>query len=378
MKGTAKMDPAPWIALNSITGLGPALYKRLILRFGSAEAVFGAPAVELARVTGIKPDTAKAIKEFSGWRQAEEEVLRTKNLGAEIITFSDDAYPPNLKETHDPPPYLYVRGRLVPEDRVSLAVVGSRGATEPGRKMTVKIAGELAAKGITVVSGGAKGIDTEAHKGALAARGRTIAVLGCGLDVTYPPENKELFGRIAESGAVITEYPVGTEPFRGNFPARNRIISGISLGVLVVEATDDSGSLITANFALDQGREVYAVPGSVASPTARGTNGLIKKGAKLVQGTEDILLDLFPYLKGYLRELNLEAAAEANPEPAPEIELDPEERALFDCISVEPAHIDNLAARSGMEVRRALSVLLNMELKGAVKQVSGMRFIREN
>lgn len=365
------MDPAPWIALNSVSGLGPALYKRLILRFGLPEDVFRAPLVELARV-GIRPDTAKAIKEFKGHKQAEEEVLRAENLSAEIITFVDDAYPPNLKETHDPPPYLYVRGRLVPEDRVSLAVVGSRMATDPGRRMTREIAGELASKGITVVSGGASGIDTEAHKGALAAKGRTIAVLGCGIDVTYPPENGELFGQIAKNGAVVTEYPVGTPPYGGNFPARNRIISGASLGVLVMEAADGSGSLITASFALEQGREVYAVPGSVASPTARGTNGLIKKGAKLVQGTEDILLDLFPYLKGYLRELNLESAA------APEIELDPEERTLFDCISVEPSHIDWLAERSGMQISRALSVLLNMELKGAVKQISGMRFIREN
>lgn len=365
-------DPAPWIALNSISGIGPVPYKRLILRFGSPEEVFRAPAVELMRVLGSRPDVIKAIKEFAGRRQAEEEVERAIKLGAEIVTFSDDAYPPNLKETHDPPPYIYVRGRLIPEDRVSLAMVGSRRATELGRSMTRKVAGELAAKGITVVSGGARGIDTEAHSGALAAKGRTIAVLGCGIDVTYPPENGELYAKIAETGAVVTEFAVGAQPMPGNFPARNRIISGISLGVLVMEATDDSGSLITASCALDQGREVYAVPGSVASPTSRGTNGLIKKGAKLVQGTEDILLDLFPYLKGYLRELNLDAPA------PPPVDLDPEEKALFEHISVDPAHIDWLATRSGMQVQRALSVLLNMELKGAVKQISGMRFIREN
>ncbi len=299
------MDPVPWIALNSISGVGRVLYKRLILRFGSPEEVFRAPEVELFRVEGAKPASVKAIKDFGGWSLARREADKALEKGSDIVTFSDPRYPANLRETHDPPPYLYVKGRLVEGDKVSVAVVGSRKATQYGRQLTKKISGDIAAKGITVVSGGARGIDTEAHKGAIAAGGRTIAVLGCGIDVVYPPENESLFKAVAESGAVVTEFPMGTPPDAANFPQRNRIISGISMGVVVMEAADDSGSLITASCSLDQGREVYAVPGSVDSPTSRGTNSLIKKGAKLVEGPEDILVDLFPYMKGYLRELDL-------------------------------------------------------------------------
>ncbi|MGA2192392.1 MAG: DNA-processing protein DprA, partial [Nitrospirota bacterium] len=311
---------------------------------------------------------------------AEEEAARAQAAGAEIITFSDERYPPNLKETHDPPPYLYVKGRLIPGDRVSLAMVGSRMATPYGRQATRRMAGELAIRGITIVSGGARGIDTEAHKGALDTGGRTIVVLGCGIDVTYPSENRELFEKVAGTGAVVTEYPVGAPPKPFNFPSRNRIISGISLGVVVMEAADDSGSLITASYSLEQGREVYALPGSVSSPTSRGTNSLIKKGAKLVESSQDILLDLFPYLKGYLRELRLDDGQDGSENAVilPDFNLEPEEKALFEYISIEPVHVDVLSLKAGMPVPRALSLLLGMELKGAVKQLSGMRYIREN
>jgi len=245
-------------------------------------------------------------------------------------------------------------------------------ATHYGRQVTRRISRELAGRGITIVSGGARGIDTEAHRGALAAKGRTIAVLGCGIDVVYPSENAELFGLIAESGAVVTEYPMGAPPEPNNFPPRNRIISGISIGVVVIEAAGDSGSLITASYSLEQGREVYAVPGSVVSPTSRGTNSLIKRGAKLVEGSADILVDLFPALKGYLRELAFEEPAAASLD----YNLEPEEKSLFECIGLSPVHIDHLVSKSGINTSRALSLLLNMELKGAVKQISGMRFVR--
>ena len=365
------MDPGPWIALNSISGVGRVLYKRLILRFGSPEEIFRAPEFELLRVEGAKPASVKALKEFRGWSQARQEADKAFEKGAEIVTFSDPRYPANLRETHDPPPYLYIKGRLVEGDKVSVAVVGSRKATQYGRQLTKNISGDIAAKGITVVSGGARGIDTEAHKGAIAAGGRTIAVLGCGIDVVYPPENASLFNAVANSGAVVTEFPMGTPPDAANFPQRNRIISGISMGVVVMEAADDSGSLITASCALDQGREVYAVPGSVGSPTSRGTNSLIKKGARLVEGSEDILVDLFPYMKGYLRELDLYR------KPEKEYDFGPNEKALFELISLEPAHIDALAEKTGVPVSKALSLLLGMELKGAVRQVAGMNFIRE-
>jgi DNA processing protein len=365
------MDPGPWIALNSIPGVGRVLYKRLILRFGSPEEVFRAPEVELFRVEGAKPASVKAIKQSGDWSNARLEAEKAREIGAEIVTFSNPRYPANLRETHDPPPYLYVKGRLVEGDKVSVAVVGSRKATQYGRQLTKKISGDIAAKGVTIVSGGARGIDTEAHKGAIEAGGRTIAVLGCGIDVVYPPENASLFKAVAESGAVVTEFPVGTPPDAANFPQRNRIISGISMGVVVMEAADVSGSLITASYSLDQGREVYAVPGSVASPTSRGTNSLIKKGAKLVEGSEDILVDLFPYMKGYLRELDLYR------KPEREFDFGADEKALFELINLEPAHIDALAEKTGVPVSKALSLLLGMELKGAIRQVAGMNFIRE-
>jgi len=365
------MDPEPWIALNSISGVGRVLYKRLILRFGSPEEVFRAPEVEIFRVEGAKLASVKAIKEFDGWNKARKEADKALENGADIVTFSDPRYPANLRETHDPPPYLYVKGRLVEGDKVSVAVVGSRKATQYGLQLTKKISGDIAAKGITIVSGGARGIDTEAHKGAIAAGGRTIAVLGCGIDVAYPAENASLFKAVAASGAVVTEYPMGTPPDAANFPQRNRIISGISMGVVVMEAANDSGSLITASCSLDQGREVYAVPGNVASPTSRGTNSLIKKGAKLVEGPEDILVDLFPYMKGYLRELDLYR------KPEREFDFGPDEKALLELISLEPAHIDALAEKTGVPVSKALSMLLGMELKGAIRQVAGMNFIRE-
>jgi len=366
------MDPRPWIALSSVTGVGRVFFKRLILRFGSPEEALRAPETELVRVEGARQVTVKAIREFDGWQWVDEELDRAGKAGAKIVPYADKEYPQALREVHDPPSYLYVRGSLTTEDKVAVAIVGSRMATNYGRQVTRKIARELAVRGITIVSGGARGIDTEAHRGALSAKGRTVAVLGCGIDVIYPAENAELYELIAAGGAVVTEYVTGTPPEPNNFPPRNRIISGMSLGVVVIEAAGDSGSLITASYSLEQGREVYAVPGNVVSPTSRGTNSLIKKGAKLIEGSQDILTDLFPYLKGYLKELDLEARAA----PAPGFDLGPEEKALFEQISVDPVHIDQIVSGTGVPASRALSLLLNMEIKGAVRQISGMRFVR--
>ena len=365
------MDPRPWIALNNVLGVGKVLYKRLITRFGGPEEVFGTTEDELLTVDGIRPPVAKAIKAADGRGWADEETARAESRGVRIVTFGDKEYPEHLRQVHDPPPYLYVNGALRPDDKVAVAIVGSRLATTYGRHMTRRIARELASKGITVVSGGARGIDTEAHRGALSAKGRTVAVLGCGIDVTYPLENEELFGLIAESGAVVSEYPMGTPPEHMNFPPRNRIISGMSMGVVVVEATGDSGSLITASYSLEQGREVYAVPGNVVSPNSHGVNSLIKRGAKLVEGAQDVLTDLFPHLKGYLNDLVPAGLA------APAFEMAPDERALFDCISLDPQHVDVLATQSGVNISRVLTLLLGLEMKGAVRQIGGMRYVRE-
>jgi len=366
------MDPRPWIALNLTPGVGKVFYKRLINRFGSPEAVFSAPEHELMRVDGARRAAVKAIMSSDCMGKAEDEIAKADKAGAKVVLFPDEAYPSNLRNIHDPPPYLYVKGDLLLEDKVAVAIVGSRMATSYGRQVTRRIARDIAARGITIVSGGARGIDTESHRGALAAKGRTVAVLGCGIDVTYPAENEELFGLIAGSGAVVTEYPPGTPPEPNNFPPRNRIISGMSIGVVVIEAAGDSGSLITASYSLEQGREVYAVPGSVVSPTSRGTNSLIKKGAKLVEGSEDILMDLFPALKGYLRELDPEAPAATSHD----FNLEPDEKALYEHIGLDPEHIDALVSKSGISASKALSLLLGLEMKGAVRQISGMKFVR--
>jgi len=358
------------MALGSVKGVGNVFIKRLLSRFHSPAEVFGATESDLSQVEGARPQAVAAILGFEGWDDVRREFERATKAGVDIIGFDDPAYPANLREIHDPPPVLYVKGTLIAEDKLAVAMVGSRQATPVGRQVTRRSARELASRGITVVSGGARGIDTEAHRGALSANGRTICVLGCGIDVCYPPENDEIFGLVAASGAVISEFPMGTQPEPNNFPRRNRIISGISLGVIVVEAAGDSGSLITASYALEQGREVYAVPGSVSSPTSRGTNSLIKRGAKLVEGPQDVLEDLFPSLKGYLREFG------SHDKAPPALNLEDDEKALYDCISAEPVHIDALVSRSGIPASRTLAILLGMELKGAVKQVAGMRFVR--
>lgn len=371
------MDPVPWIGLNIVGGVGSVLYKRLILRFESPERVFKASRAELAQVEGMGPKALNAIKDFKEWKKASDEADKARTLGVAIVTFQDPLYPQNLKEIHDPPPYLYVKGELTAGDKVAVAMVGSRKASQYGLGETKKIARELAGKGVTVVSGGARGIDTEAHRGAISGGGRTIAVLGCGIDVTYPRENGELFEKIAENGAVVTEYPMGTPPDRANFPPRNRIISGISMGVIVMEAAKESGSLITAAYSAEQGREVYALPGSVGSSTSRGTNALIKTGAKLVEGPDDVLEDLLPYMKGYLKELDLEYGDEGVSPAVSMPSLTADELAVYGHISVEPAHVDIISGKVGFPVSKTLSVLLDMELKGAVRQISGMRYVRE-
>ena len=360
-----------------VGGVGCVLYKRLILRFESPERVFKASRSELAQVEGMGPKALKAIKDFQDWEKASDEAEKARTLGAAVVTFTDPRYPQNLKEIHDPPPYLYVKGSLAGGDKIAVAMVGSRNASQYGLAETKKIAASLAGKGVTVVSGGARGIDTQAHQGAISAGGRTIAVLGCGIDVTYPRENGELFRKIAENGAVVTEYPMGTPPDRANFPPRNRIISGISMGVIVMEAAKESGSLITAAYSVEQGREVYALPGSVGSSTSRGTHALIRNGAKLVEGPNDVLEDLLPYMKGYLKELDLEYGDKGEAPAISMPSLTADEMAVYGHISVEPAHVDVISGKTGFPVSKTLSVLLDMELKGAVRQISGMRYVRE-
>lgn len=360
-----------YLALSDVPGIGRVLYKRLIDAFASPEAAFSASPSKLKDVEGIND---KIIKELKDFRPDDEkinnELVKIKDSGVRFITLNDNDYPQNLKTIYDPPPYLYVKGGFKNEDRLSVAIIGSRSATNYGRQITETISKELSSLGITIVSGMARGIDSFAHQSTLDAGGRTIAVLGCGIDIAYPPENKGLMMRIKDSGAIVSEFPFGTPPEAANFPQRNRIISGLSLGTVVIEAADDSGSLITANYAIEQGRELFAVPGNITSRMSKGSNSLIKKGAKLINSADDIIEELIPRLKGELKDIRSlkNSAAIAN--------LSDEERLVFDNISLEPKHIDKLTIESKMPTNKTSALLLNMELKGAVKRLSGNMFIR--
>ena len=286
------------------------------------------------------------------------------------IALGDERYPELLRAIYDPPAVLYCDGSVEPGDRQAVAIVGSRQATPYGLRITETLAGELSALGFTILSGFARGIDAAAHRAALAAGGRTIAVLGCGLDVDYPPGHASLHAEIAGSGAVLTEFAPGTPPRATNFPRRNRIISGLALGVVVVEAAEDSGSLITARLALEQGREVFAVPGPIDVPTSQGPHGLLKQGATLVETVDDIVEELLPQLDRPLQTLKTEPIA-ALPE---HVELSPSERTVLEVMSREPLHLDDLTERSRLTTPAVAGILLGLELKALVKQLPGQRY----
>jgi DNA processing protein len=361
----------PWLALNQIAGLGKVGYARLIERFGSPENVFQADLEELQSVEGVRKNTALAIVKFKRAEKIDRELEELERQKVGVLTSKDPRYPALLAKIHDPPPYLYYKGSASTQDDRSLAVVGSRLASPYGIKITERLAWGLSQQGLTIVSGMARGIDSAAHQGALMAQGRTVAVLGSGLDVIYPQENQKLFERIVEAGLVYSEFPLGSLPERQNFPIRNRIISGMSLGVVIVEATQRSGSLITARLALDQGREVFAVPGSVESFKSSGTHSLIKQGAKLVEHAQDILEEL------HWEEKAPEDARELRREPT-EIgpTLSAKEKQIRDLLSDGSLHVDQMVRQSGIGISPLLSLLLEMELKGLIKQLPGKFFMR--
>lgn len=360
-------DTLYWLALNMVPGVGPRTYRNLMARFRDPERVFAAAPQQLALVEGIGEKTIQAITAFPAARMAAEELKKARDLGVSIVTLHDPGYPKNLLQIYDPPPLLYVRGRLDAGDPLMVAMVGSRKGSSYGRAVTRRISKELASAGATVVSGMARGIDTYAHLGALEAGGRTIAVFGCGLDIIYPPENKRLFLDIIDHGAVISEFPLSTPPEGKNFPRRNRIISGVSWGVVIVEATADSGSLITASHALEQGREVFAVPGNIGMATSQGTNRLIKQGAKLVEEAHDILTEILPQLGGPPYRMVTKDDLPA---------LSAEEDNIFQLLSHTPLHIDEISRLSQMEMRRISTILLDLELKGVINQLGGKMFVR--
>lgn len=356
-------DPRYWIALSMLPDIGPVRARKLLSLFLTPEKIFEAGFEDLRSVEGIGTNKVKNIKEFSAWKNIDAQIKILEKQGIQAVGLEEPSYPGMLRELEDAPVVIYMKGDIQPEDRYAIAIVGSRKPTPYGMSATEKISEELAAMGFTIISGMARGIDAISHKGALRAGGRTIAVLGSGLDVTYPPENKGLMDKITRSGCVISEFPPGTPPDRENFPKRNRIISGLSLGVLVIEATSNSGSLITAGYALEQNREVFAMPGNINSPTSEGTNELIKRGAILTRRAEDIVEELAPVLKGFIRS-----------KEKSKIEITDEEKTLCDLLSGEPKHIDIISRESGLPVSKVLGILLGLELKGAVRQMSGKRF----
>ncbi|HVA41182.1 MAG TPA: DNA-processing protein DprA, partial [Candidatus Binataceae bacterium] len=310
---------AYWLALRRVHGAGPRTCRLLLERFGSADRIFKATEEEIT-AAGVGRNVARAIAGFSDFAPLEKELCELPRLGARLVRWTDADYPRNLKQIADPPPYLIARGLLEPNDTACVAVVGARAASEAGLRMAQRLGFELAAHGFVVVSGLARGIDGAAHRGALEAGGRTVAVLGCGIDVAYPPEHRGLADTIVEQrGAILSELPLGTAPLPENFPSRNRILSGLSLGVVIVEAAEKSGSLITARMALEQDRQVFAVPGSPLSGKTRGSNRLLREGAVLVECVEDVIEDLAPQMAGKApatAERAAQAASQATPATA--------------------------------------------------------------
>jgi DNA processing protein len=282
----------PWMALRSLPGLGVIIFRRLLQKFSSPEKVFQASYEQLVQVKGVSPSLAQAIKNFDAWQHWDAVSERLGNLGGEVITCADPRFPAALRQIPYAPPFLYVKGTLLPQDEMAVAVVGTRKPSYYGRKASYRLATDLCRQKVTIVSGLARGIDTAAHRAAVDCGGRTLAVLGCGLDIVYPPENRDLYRLIPQQGALISEFPLGTPPEARNFPVRNRIISGLSRGVVMVEAGIQSGTHITANYALEQGREVFAVPGPIDLPGSIGPHRWIQQGAKLICEAADILEEL--------------------------------------------------------------------------------------
>jgi DNA processing protein len=351
-----------WVGFNRIQGLGRAKFSLLEGYFGDLERAWKASASEL-KAAGLDSKSIEAIVAARPDISPDAELERLERYHIKALTWNDPAFPARLKEIYDVPPVLYVRGDITAEDEWTIAVVGTRRATIYGREVTERLVAELVRNRITVISGLARGIDSIAHRTALESGGRTIAVFACGLDIVYPPENVNLAQAVIEHGAIVSEYPLGIKPKADHFPRRNRIMSGISLGVLVTEAGEGSGAMITASLALEQNREVFAVPGSILSPASRGVNRLIKEGAKLVSEVQDILEEL--NLTMIPRQMEMR-------ELVPENET---ESLIMRYLSHEPTHIDEVCRSSSLPIATVSSTLAMMELKGIVRQMGGMNYI---
>ena len=350
-----------WIRLAKMESPKKAI--SLVDHFGSPDAVFGAGMRDLMEVDGLSRKVAEKLQSLAS-QSVDQEAEALDKIGARVVTYLDDDYPANLRQTYDPPVALFVRGTLPETDRFAVGIVGTRRPTEYGKSMAFKIGRELAQRGLAVVSGGARGVDTAAHTGALQS-GRTIAVLGCGIDVNYPYENRGLFGKIAETGAIVSEFVPGTKPDMWRFPVRNRLISGMSLGILVVESGLTGGAMITATLAGEQGRDVWALPGTTDSEVSRGPHSLIKDGAKLVECADDIL-----------RDLGVQGKTEAQERPALPDNLSPEQKAIIGVLTLHPKHMDEIIAECKLSPAAASSALTLLEMLGLVRRVPGNSYVR--
>jgi DNA processing protein len=358
------------VALNMIEHVGPVRVRQLLEHFGEAPAVLRASSTELMRVRGIGTDTAEAI---AGWERTVNltaELKRVEEYGCRIVIPADADYPGLLRQIYDPPIDLYVSGNLSPKDKNGVAIVGSRLTTPYGQQTARRLAYQLAYVGVTVVSGGARGIDTAAHQGALSAQGRTIAVLGNGINLVFPPENVDLFERMTAQGAVMTQFPFNRRADKQSFPIRNRIVAGMTLGTVVVEANLSSGALITANMAVENGRQVFAVPGRIDSPQSKGCHELIKKGAKLCEGAEDILCE-FEYL---FPPSNRGDAAQ--PDTLPSVELSDHERRVYEAVGAAEESVDDVIHHSGLPASTVSVALLSLEMKRLLVRLPGRLYSR--
>ena len=351
-----------WVGFNYVKGIGAVRFRALLDYFGALSRAWQAPTDALAQA-GLSPKIIQNLLKFRSEASLEQVWENILAQGIAVLTWEDEAYPRRLKEIDQPPPVLYLRGQLLPQDEWAVAIVGTRRMTAYGRQVAEDVAGVLGRNGVTVVSGLARGIDSLAHQAALKAGGRTLAVLGSGVDRLYPPENRRLADEIKASGAILSDYAPGTPPDSANFPPRNRIISGLSLAVVVVEAGETSGALITATFAAEQGCEVFAVPGSILAPQSKGTNRLIRDGAHPLLDPQEVL-----------EVLNLTAVTEHQAARAA-LPSDPTELKLYQLLGPEPVHIDEILSKTDLPIETVSATLALMELKGMARQVGGMHYV---
>jgi DNA processing protein len=374
-------DIEKWLKLIRADGVGPTTFAKLLKHFNSVDRALGASVSELAKIDGVGFKTAERIAATRDKFDTEAELELAEKLGVWLIHLADERYPPVLKQIYDPPPVLYIKGSLTRSDNLCISIVGSRRCSLYGQEQSSRFAHFLASAGFTICSGIARGIDTAAHQGALSADGRTIAVQGCGLANIFPPENKKLFELIAESGACISELPLRYEPLSENFPPRNRIIAGLSLGTIIIEAGLNSGALITAAAAIENNREVMAVPGKIDSPNSRGSHRLIKDGAKLIEAVEDVM-EALGYIGEQLKEHTSKAAKKASEKgktplfDISELKLSSNEKRIYGCLSKEPLHIEQLITDTNLTPGNINAGLVSLRLKGLIKQLPGNLFLK--